>query len=55
MDHKEIIRMKLISKVRFITKELDTSEDVEGIGNITRQILRYTVIPEKTKNMTTKL
>ncbi|CAC5370001.1 unnamed protein product [Mytilus coruscus] len=48
MDRKTIERIKVISEIKDIRKELDTANDVDNIGQITKLVLRNTrKLPEK--------
>ncbi|CAC5369999.1 unnamed protein product [Mytilus coruscus] len=42
MDRKTIERIKVISEIKDIRNELDTTEDVDNIGQITKLVLRNT-------------
>ncbi|CAG2192076.1 unnamed protein product [Mytilus edulis] len=42
MDKKTIERIKVISEIKDIRNELDTAEDVDNIGQITKLVLRNT-------------
>ncbi|XP_076075227.1 uncharacterized protein LOC143046111 isoform X2 [Mytilus galloprovincialis] len=42
MDRETIIRMKVISEIKDIRNELDTAQDVDNIGQITKLVIRNT-------------
>ncbi|XP_052071162.1 uncharacterized protein LOC127709600 [Mytilus californianus] len=42
MDRKKIERIKVISQIKNIRNELDTAQDVDNIGQITKLVLRNT-------------
>ncbi|XP_071128650.1 G-protein coupled receptor GRL101-like [Mytilus edulis] len=42
MDKKTIIRIKVISEIKDIRNELDTAQDVDNIGQITKLVIRNT-------------
>ncbi|XP_063418183.1 uncharacterized protein LOC134700970 [Mytilus trossulus] len=42
MDGKTIERIKVISKIKNIRNELDTTQDVDNIGQITKLVIRNT-------------
>ncbi|VDI03838.1 relaxin family peptide receptor 2 [Mytilus galloprovincialis] len=42
MDRETIIRMKVISEIKDIRNELDTAQDVDNIGQITKLVIKNT-------------